>query len=52
MTDWHWHWYLRLSVDDNNKAVWLVKVVKQLNNTSNMSYKLEEMNFQRYTLSI
>jgi len=33
--------YLRLSVNDNNKTVWLVKVVKQLNDTVNMSDKLQ-----------
>jgi len=33
-------WYLQLSVGDNNKTVWLVKVIQQLNSTINMSNKL------------
>jgi len=37
--------YLRLSVDDDHKTVWLVKVVKQLNNTINVSNKLQQVNF-------
>jgi len=44
--------YLRLSIDDDNKTVRLVKVVEQLNYAVDVSNKLQEVNFQRNRLSI
>jgi len=37
------YWYVRPSVDDDNKTVRFVKVVKQLNNTINSINKLQQM---------